>query len=64
MEVSLDQAIEIHARVLKKRSGPHASRKAREKAEQLAQAGDHEGHLVWIRVGETVETLIRQEGRS
>ncbi|WP_294540871.1 hypothetical protein [uncultured Rhodoblastus sp.] len=64
MEVSLEQAIEIHARVLKKRAGAHAARKARERAEQLARAGDHEGHLVWIRVFETVETLIRQEGQA
>jgi hypothetical protein len=64
MEVSLDQAIEIHAKVLKYRSGRHAARKARERAEQLALAGDLEGHLIWIRVGETVETLIRDEGQA
>jgi hypothetical protein len=64
MEVSLDQAIEIHARVLKKRSGARAPGKAREKAEQLARGGDREGQLIWIRVGEKVETLIRQEGHA
>jgi nucleotide-binding universal stress UspA family protein len=64
MEVSLDQAIEIHAKVLKYRSGRHAARKARERAEELARAGDHEGHLVWIRVEETVVALIRDEGQS
>jgi predicted nucleic acid-binding protein len=60
MEVSLQQAIEIHARVLKHRSGRHAPRKAREKAEALARAGDEEGHRVWLRVGEVAEALIRE----
>jgi hypothetical protein len=50
--------------VLKKRSGARAPGKAREKAEQLARGGDREGQLIWIRVGEKVETLIRQEGHA
>lgn len=64
MQVSLDQAIEIHAKVLKYREGRRAPGKARERAEQLALAGDREGHVVWMRVSETIETLIRQEGQA
>ena len=64
MEISLDQAIEIYARAMKRWSGRHAPRKAREKAEQLARAGDHEGHLVWIKVGEVAEALIREAEKA
>ncbi len=64
MEVSLDQAIEIYARAMKHWSGRQAPRKAREKAEQLAREGDHEGHLVWLKVGEVAEALILQAEKA
>jgi hypothetical protein len=64
MEVSLDQAIEIYAKAMKRWSGRHAPRKAREKAEQLAREGDHEGHLVWIRVSEVAEALILEAEKA
>ncbi len=59
MEVSLDQAIEIHARAMKQRDGRHAPVKAREIARQLASAGDREGHQVWLKVGEITEALLK-----
>ncbi len=50
MNVSLDQAIEIHARVLKHRFGDRAALLAQERARQCATRGDDEGHVVWRRV--------------
>lgn len=50
MNVSLDQAIEMHAKALRHRRGRHAPRVAHEKAEHCAARGDHEGHTVWMRV--------------
>ncbi len=64
MEVSLDQAIEIHAKVLKRRDGRLAPGKAREIARQLASSGDQDGHRVWLRVGEMTEALLRENGRA
>ena len=58
MNVSLDQAIEIHAKVLKYRSGTGAPRVARKIARECAASGDHEGHGVWQRVAEVAETLL------
>ena len=50
MNVSLDQAIEIHARALKHRFGKRASLLAKEKAHHCAAQGDDEGHFVWLQV--------------
>ncbi|MGO8738099.1 hypothetical protein [Rhodoblastus sp.] len=57
MPISLDQAIEIHAKVLRYRHGAKAPRMAREKANQLATIGDREGHAVWLKVAEIARTL-------
>ena len=57
MEVSLEQAIEIHARALKKREGRLAPRKARKIADDFRAQGDHDGHKVWLKVGEIAESL-------
>ena len=57
MEVSLEQAIEIHAKVLNRIHGKMASSDARKKAKQLAEAGDQDGYRVWIKVGEVAEKL-------
>ena len=57
MEVSLQQAIEIHAKVLRAHRGPLAPSFARRKAEQLAAAGDQEGRDVWRKVAACAETL-------
>jgi len=56
--VSLTQAIEIHARVLKYRFGKRAPMLAREKAQRCFASGDHEGHAVWLRVAAVAESLL------
>ena len=50
MNVSLDQAIEIHAKALKHRFGKRAALMAKEKAHHCAAQGDDEGRGVWLRV--------------
>ena len=50
MNVSLDQAIEIHARALKHRFGDRAALLAEERAHDCAAQGDVEGRAVWLRV--------------
>ncbi|MBB4196653.1 hypothetical protein CCR94_20310 [Rhodoblastus sphagnicola] len=57
MEISLQQAIEIHAKVLRAHRGPLAPGLARYKAERLADAGDYEGRDVWMKVADCAETL-------
>jgi hypothetical protein len=58
MEISLEQAVEIHARVLTHRLDREAPAKARERALGLRRAGDDEGHGVWLQVAETAERLL------
>ena len=62
MNVSLDQAIEMHAKALTHRNGYRASGLAREKAHRCASAGDHEGHVVWSRVAATADALLTVDG--
>jgi hypothetical protein len=50
MNVSLIQAIEIHARALKYRFGDRAALLAEEKAHDCAARGDDEGRTVWLQV--------------
>ena len=50
MNVSLNEAIEIHARALKYRFGDRAAMLAEEKAHHCAARGDDEGRAVWLRV--------------
>jgi hypothetical protein len=57
MHVTLDQAIEIHAKALRHRYGPTAPRLAREQARKLASIGDREGQVVWLKVAEVTEAL-------
>jgi hypothetical protein len=57
MPISLDQAIEIHAKALRYRHGAKAPRMAREKADQLATIGDRQGFAVWLKVAELTEAL-------
>jgi hypothetical protein len=58
MRVSLKQAIEIHAEVLKYRFGHRAPELAREKALHCSASNDHEGHSVWLKVAEVAEALL------
>ena len=57
MNVSLTQAIEIHARALKYRFGDRAALLAEEKAHHCAAQGDDEGSAVWRRVASVAEML-------
>jgi hypothetical protein len=57
MNVSLDQAIEIHAKALKHRYGERAPLLAEEKADHCAARGDDEGYAVWRRVAVIAEML-------
>lgn len=55
MNISLDQAIEIHARVLMNRLSNKAPFCARRRAVALRQLGDDEGYNVWLSVAKTAE---------
>jgi hypothetical protein len=57
MNVSLNQAIEIHAKALRYRFGERAALLAEEKAHQCAARGDDEGSAVWLRVAAVAGTL-------
>jgi hypothetical protein len=57
--VSLDQAIEIHAKALKYRFGRRAPSLAKQKAHHCYASGDREGHVVWRRVAAEAEALLR-----
>ncbi len=57
MDVTIDQAIEIHARALTYRHGGSAESQARERAQACQSYGDNEGHQVWEKVAETVAHL-------
>jgi hypothetical protein len=63
MNVSLDQAIEIHARALKYRFGNRAALMARERAQHCAARDDDEGRAVWQRVADVAGMLpdVRNE---
>ena len=57
MDMSLEQAVEIHAKMLRHIHGDKAPHDARHKAKQLAARGDAEGHKVWLMVAEAAEKL-------
>jgi hypothetical protein len=57
MNVSLNQAIEIHAKALKYRFGKRAALLAEEKADHCAAEGDDEGYDVWLRVASAAEMI-------
>jgi hypothetical protein len=60
MNVSLDQAIEIHAKVLRHRFGDQAPMLAQEKAGHCSASGDPEGEIVWLRVAAVAEAQRRR----
>lgn len=57
MNISLDQAIEIHARVLNQwnHKAPSCAR-----ATALKRVGDHAGHATWLSVAATAESLLNE----
>ncbi len=58
VNVSLQEAIEIHAKALARRYGCNASASAREHALRLKSSGDGEGHDVWMEVARIVEAVV------
>ena len=64
MNVSLNQAIEIHAKVLAHRFGDRAPLLAQEKAHHCSASGDDEGHAVWLRVAAVAEMLLKEKNRQ
>ncbi|QGM97748.1 hypothetical protein [Methylocystis parvus] len=60
MQISLQEAIEIHAKALKKRHRDRAPAAARQHAMTLKYANDPEGHDVWQRVAEAAERLLSE----
>jgi hypothetical protein len=64
MDISLDEAIHIHARALKGRAGGNSPMLARLRAGDLRDKGDLEGFRVWTRVGEQAELLLAAQLRA
>jgi len=64
MDISLDEAIHMHARALKGRAGKKSPMLARIRAGDLKEKGDHEGFRVWTQVGEQAEMLLAAQSRA
>lgn len=63
MNISLEQAIEIHGKALKYRRGGQAGAKAAvDQAERCKANGDEEGFEVWLKVEKAIRQL--DEGKS
>ncbi|MBV8565396.1 MAG: hypothetical protein JOY94_06015 [Methylobacteriaceae bacterium] len=60
MNITLDEAIRIHARASVARFGSKAKRRTQERIEQLAQAGDVEGVRVWEKVKRQIKEIERR----
>ena len=60
MNITLDEAIRIHARASVARFGSKAKRRTQERIEQLAQAGDFEGVRVWESVKRQIKEIERR----
>ena len=64
MDISLNEAIHMHARALKGRAGKKSPMLARIRAGDLKAKGDHEGFRVWTLVGEQAELLLAAQSRA
>lgn len=64
MSISLEQAIEIHARVLARKHDKDGSPRARERAHALKMVGDHEGYNVWLTVAQVAEQILNKTQTS
>jgi hypothetical protein len=64
MNVSLNQAIEIHAKALAHRFGDRAPLLAQERAHDCSASGDSDGHAVWVRVAAVAEMLLKAKNRQ
>jgi hypothetical protein len=61
MQISLAQAIEIHAKALNFHYGKCAAENARKYAVASGERGDRQGVEVWLEVAEAAERLLRDE---
>jgi hypothetical protein len=61
MPVTLKDSIEIYSRMLIKRYGSFAVRKAQKHADELKHSGDIEGFEVWIKISETISSYLNQQ---
>jgi hypothetical protein len=61
MNISLEQAIEIHAKALRVSHGRKAEYYARERAAACKRQDDHEGDDVWNKVAETVIQIEQKD---
>src|SRR5262245_10845977 len=57
MWIDQHEAVEMYARFFKKRHGRSASKRVREKAEELKRKGDLRGHEIWNDVAREMEQL-------
>jgi len=64
MDVSLDEAIGIHARALKSRAGKRSRLVARLRAHDLMAKGDAEGFRIWMQVGEQAARLLAAQAAA
>jgi hypothetical protein len=62
MKVSLEQAIEIHARALVRKHRDKAPCNARSYAAAREDCGDHEGYGVWLGVAAEAERILKENG--
>jgi hypothetical protein len=64
MHVSLEQAIEIHARALVRRHREKAPCNARKYAAARHECGDNEGHDVWQGVASVATRILAESGSA
>jgi hypothetical protein len=61
MQISIEQAIEIFAKSLRRSHGRQAQNYARERAASCQRQEDYEGSDVWSQVAETVVKLEQHQ---
>jgi hypothetical protein len=59
MNLTLDDAIVIHGKVLVAKHKKAAPQNARTYALARKQIGDHDGHEIWLRVAVVAEQLVQ-----
>ena len=64
MHISLDEAIDMHSRVMTGRMGEAAVRASLERAVHCRTMGDFEGERVWLRVGDCARRRLRKDERG
>lgn len=64
MKISLEEAIEIHARALVRRHRDEAPANARDYASQRKRHGDSEGYDIWLGVAATAQRLLKEKSSA